>query len=244
MLFPATIVLADGSGVLVRPIRPEDRARLREGLARLSPASRYSRFLAVREGFTEGELDYLVYVDHHDHEALLAFDAATGEGVGIARYVRTGARTAEPAVTVVDDWQGRGLGNRLAHLLALRARQAGVRSFVALTLATNQAAIHMLERLGRTRQSPAGAQVLLRTRLRSSGALLRGSGATTMGWGSGRRRWRDRPRFRRGGCASVAGLYSLGRLRPPGRRCRPRDEGVQFLKARPDPVAQDVDVRH
>jgi GNAT superfamily N-acetyltransferase len=68
-------------------------------------------------------------VDHHDHEAIIALDPLTGEGVGVARYVRAGAdpEVAEVAVTVVDDWQGRGLGRALLERLAARARREGVR---------------------------------------------------------------------------------------------------------------------
>ena len=43
---------------------------------------------------------------HHDHEALVAVDPATGQGVGVARYVATAPGVAEPAIVVADDWQG------------------------------------------------------------------------------------------------------------------------------------------
>jgi GNAT superfamily N-acetyltransferase len=172
-MLPTIILLSDGSKVLVRPITRDDRPLLRDGLARLSAASRYKRFLAARESFSESELDYLTNVDHHDHEALLAFDVATGEGVGLARYVRTGERTAEPAITVADAWQGRGLGSRLAHLLALRAREAGIRSFTAVTLGSNRAAACMLASLGTTRASSSDGHLLLRTDLPTRRQLRR-----------------------------------------------------------------------
>ena len=56
--------------MVVRAIEPDDRALLVDGLRRLSPQSRRQRFLALRDHFTDDELDYLVDVDHHDHEAL------------------------------------------------------------------------------------------------------------------------------------------------------------------------------
>jgi RimJ/RimL family protein N-acetyltransferase len=212
MFRPITILLADGSAVLVRPISRADRTRLQEALARLSPASRYRRFLTERDDFSERELDYLTDVDHHDHEALVALDAATGEAVGVARYIRTGSRTAEVAVTVADAWQGRGLGSRLTHLLALRARQVGIRSFTALTLATNREAIRLLEQLGRTRRFPAGPYVQLTTRLRGTRALRRRTGATGAAV-SGRRRGWYRAARRRGCRVAVDGCLAAARAR-------------------------------
>ena len=64
-----------------------------------------------------------------------------GRGVGIARYVRDAEdpQAAEIAVTIVDDWQGRGLGTELLAQLSDRARQEGIRRFTALVAADNAA---------------------------------------------------------------------------------------------------------
>jgi RimJ/RimL family protein N-acetyltransferase len=132
----------------------------------MSEQSRYLRFMGPLEEFSDSQLDYLTFVDHHDHEAILAFDAATGEGVGVARYVRTSRRTAEPAVSVADAWHGRGLGGELVRCLAERAQDEGVRVFSAQTFATNEASIRILERLGRTTRHGAGPAVQVCVRLR------------------------------------------------------------------------------
>jgi acetyltransferase len=84
-----TVQLRDGTRVLIRPIEPEDRTALAEGFQHLSPESRYRRFFAPVIGLSEGDLDYLTRVDHHAHEALVAVEETTGEGVGVARYVQT-----------------------------------------------------------------------------------------------------------------------------------------------------------
>ncbi len=145
---PIELTLRDGSAVLIQPIRPEDKAALRRGFERLSEESRYSRFLAPMERLGPSMLAYLTEVDHHDHEALIAFDRSSGEAVGVARYVRTEGRGAEAAVTVLDDWQGRGLGTGLTSLLAERALEEGVDRFTALLLAENKEMIALLESLG------------------------------------------------------------------------------------------------
>lgn len=143
-------VLRDGTPLLVRPIEPRDRDLLREGFRRLSATSRYQRFLSPTIDLTESQLSYLTEVDHSDHEALLAIDPSDGRGVGVARFVRleAGGDVAEVAVTVADEWQGRGVGTSLLDLLVHRARNLGLARFRAFMLSQNTEMVDMLERLG------------------------------------------------------------------------------------------------
>jgi GNAT superfamily N-acetyltransferase len=145
----APITLPDGSHVRVRQGHSSDRDLLLRGFERLSPESRYRRFLAPMPELTEGMVRYLAEIDHHDHEALIALDEETGEGIGVARYVRDQDRpeVAEVAVTVIDDWQGRGLGTLLLEVISARAREEGVTTFTALMLATNEEMMDLLKRL-------------------------------------------------------------------------------------------------
>ena len=147
------VALRDGSSVLVRPARPDDRALLLAGFERLGPVSRYRRFLAPMAVLSDDDVTYLTNVDHHDHEALAALDTETGEGVGVARFVRSTERpdVAEFAITVIDDWQGRGVGTALLDLLAERARAEGIVRFSALLLAENREMLDLLQGLGPVR---------------------------------------------------------------------------------------------
>ena len=144
------VVLRDGSAVLIRQVRSTDAALLADGFGRLSAASRQMRFLGVKKELSAAELRYLTDVDHHDHEALAALDRAGGQGVGIARYVRDAGdpQAAEIAVTIVDDWQGRGLGAELLAALSDRARQEGIRRLTALADAGNVAVAALLRNAG------------------------------------------------------------------------------------------------
>jgi len=144
------VVLRDGSTVLIRPVRSTDAPLLADGFARLSPQSRWMRFLGTKTSLSAAELRYLTDVDHHDHEAIGALSAADGRGVGVARYVRhtNDPRSAEIAVTIVDDWQGRGLGTELLARLSDRARQAGIDRFTALVSTQNAAMAGLLRKLG------------------------------------------------------------------------------------------------
>jgi GNAT superfamily N-acetyltransferase len=139
--------------LLIRPITAADKQRLAEGFRRLSERSRYRRFLSPHQRLSEAELRYFTEVDHHDHEALIAIDPDSDAGVGVARYVRSDSEpsAAELAVAVVDDWQGRGVGGRLAAALADRARAEGITSFTALVVADNQLMLNLLHDLGPVR---------------------------------------------------------------------------------------------
>jgi RimJ/RimL family protein N-acetyltransferase len=142
--------LRDGSAVLIRPVRPADAGLLADSFARLSHRSRRMRFLGPKDDLSAAELRFFTNVDHHDHEALGALDHASGGGVGIARYVRDRDEpdTAEIAVTVIDDWQGRGLGTELLTRLSERACQEGIRRFTAAVAADNAAMAGLLRTFG------------------------------------------------------------------------------------------------
>ncbi len=137
----------------IRPIAPGDKQALLAGFERLSDESRYRRFLSPHGTLSEAELRYLTEVDHHDHEALAAIDPRTGQGVGIARYVRSRVDPAsgELAIAVVDDWQHIGVGTRLAAELASRARDNGIKTLTGLVLAKNEPMISLAGELGRVR---------------------------------------------------------------------------------------------
>jgi GNAT superfamily N-acetyltransferase len=164
--FPATVRLREGSELVVRPIRPEDKEAIVAGFERMSPESRYRRFFSPLQRLTERDLAYLTEVDHRDHEALIAFDAASREPVGVARFIRGSApEEAEVAVTVVDDWQGRGAATALLEKLVERAREEGVERFVALVLSENKEALELFRQApGQTsepRRSASGHLELL-----------------------------------------------------------------------------------
>jgi RimJ/RimL family protein N-acetyltransferase len=142
--------LRDGSTVLIRQVRGTDAPLLADGFARLSARSRQLRFLGPKKMLSAAELRYLTDVDHHDHEALGALSPADGWGVGIARYIRDPGdpEAAEIAVTIADDWQGRGLGTELLARLSGRARQAGIGRFTATVAADNVAMTRLLWKMG------------------------------------------------------------------------------------------------
>ena len=157
-----TVVLRDGSAVLIRQVHSADAPLLADGFTRLSAQSRQMRFLTRKKELSPAELRYFTDLDHHDHEALGALGHADGRGVGIARYIRDAQdpHAAEIAVTIIDDWEGRGLGTELLAQLTERARQEGIRCFTALVAEDNKAIAGLLRNVSAelVRRGPGTAE--------------------------------------------------------------------------------------
>jgi RimJ/RimL family protein N-acetyltransferase len=140
-------VLADGTVVELRPIRPDDVSLLVEFHEGLSVETAYRRFFAVHPHLGPGEAEHFCCVDSVDRFALVG--VVEGKIVGVARMERLQpAATAEVAFVVADSYQHQGLGRILVQRLAAAARDRGVAEFVAETLADNQAMIRLLPAAG------------------------------------------------------------------------------------------------
>jgi GNAT superfamily N-acetyltransferase len=165
--------LRDGSQVDIRRLRPSDAPVLARAFEQLSSESRRLRFMSPKPSLSPRELAYLTDVDGHRHEALGASDHATGEGVGVARFIRLEEepQVAEVAVTVVDAWQRRGLGTLLLEHLADQARTQGITHFSALISSENTAMLEVLRHAGgEIGPTAAGSSVVeYRTALGSAG---------------------------------------------------------------------------
>jgi RimJ/RimL family protein N-acetyltransferase len=147
------VTLRDGSRIRIRQLHRADRDLWLRGFERLSPESRYRRFLSPVARPGARLVRWLTELDHHDHEAVVALDERTGEGIGVARCVRDRERpdAAELALTVIDEWQGRGVGTELLKVLCARARDEGITTLTAVMLATNAEMMDVLEHLGPVR---------------------------------------------------------------------------------------------
>lgn len=145
------VTLNDGFEVSIRSMHSDDRGGLRCAFERLSPESRYRRFLASKPHLTEGEERYLVEaVDGVNHVALVATPCDDPERIiAVARFIRSreDPASAEFAIVVGDEYQGRGLGGELLERLAQRAGELGVRRFTALMLSDNVAMHRLVARL-------------------------------------------------------------------------------------------------
>jgi RimJ/RimL family protein N-acetyltransferase len=137
--------------VLIRPIRPNDKGLLADGLRRLSPESVQRRFLTPKRSFSRTELRYLTEVDGRDHVALVVEHPAdpVRRLIAVARFVRLqdDPEAADVAFTVADDWQARGLGSLLGKHLAHAARNRDIRRFTATMASDNLPAHRLMSKL-------------------------------------------------------------------------------------------------
>lgn len=163
------VQLSDGSTILVRQIEPGDQHELQLGFRHLGALSRYERFRGPTDELTPSQVAYFTKVDHDAHEAFVAVDARTGEGVGVARYIRDrdDPRQAELACTVLDAWQRRGVGSILVERLADRARASGIERFRAMLIVSNRRARRLLAHVAdEIDESRYGGVVEITARLR------------------------------------------------------------------------------
>jgi acetyltransferase len=145
-----TWTAADGTAVRIRPIAASDfelELAFTQGLSR---ESGYRRLMSARR-LSRAEIERFVGIDGDCEVALIATTAHAGgeRQIGVARFAREQCgETAEIALVVADDWQGRGLGRRLLTGLIASARRHGVRRLVGTTLSDNGAMLRLAQALG------------------------------------------------------------------------------------------------
>ncbi len=178
MLCVEFYLLHDGTPVEIREIGADDGERLQASHARLSPESRYRRFLGAKPTLSEADARYLVEIDGFGHYALVAttsVDGHQGEIVAVARFVALPEtpRTAEFAIVVGDAYQRQGLASGLMDRLAAAAVARGIERFRAVMLSDNVAIPRLLKRVavGDVQTHVRGAETEMEIGLTARGAL-------------------------------------------------------------------------
>lgn len=151
--------LRDGTHVLIRPIVRTDAAEERTFIDALSPQSRRYRFLGQVRHPSAEMIERLTHLDYRQDVAFAAIvhDGAREKFVGIARYNTSADGTdCECAVTVLDDWQGKGLGTLLMRHLVEVAKCRGITRMWSLDSAENVAMADLARHLGFHREQDPG----------------------------------------------------------------------------------------
>jgi GNAT superfamily N-acetyltransferase len=146
--------LKSGAEVTVRSIRPDDKERLVAAFTNLDPESIFTRFFYHKRTLTEAELTAATELDFENAVALVVTLGEREAEAIIAggRYVvldpEAGAKIAEVAFTVEEDYHRQGLARLLLHHLGLIARDKGIAAFVAEVLPQNRGMLTVFERSG------------------------------------------------------------------------------------------------
>jgi acetyltransferase len=153
--YPAHLVSswqpASGPAVTVRPIRPEDAELEQAFVRKLSPESRYFRFMDTLRELTPAMLVRFTQIDYDREMALVATvpDGAGEAEIGVCRYIANpDGESCEFALVIADDWQRKGLGRRLMGQLIDVARARGLRSMIGHVLAENRGMLQLCQGLG------------------------------------------------------------------------------------------------
>src|SRR5574340_1082591 len=143
--------LADGTPVVIRPIRPEDAAMEQEFVKGLSPESKYFRFMNTIRELTQSMLARLTQIDYDREMAFLALATSNGEEVelGVCRYATNpDGESCEFALVVADKWQKMGIARKLMSALIACARSKGLHYMIGHVLANNERMLHLVTSLG------------------------------------------------------------------------------------------------
>ncbi|MEM7799401.1 MAG: GNAT family N-acetyltransferase [Chloroflexota bacterium] len=147
------IPLRDGKTAHVRQVRPSDKSVMNAAFKLLSDESKYARFLTVMHQLNENQLTYFTDIDQVNHVAWGVDLPYMPEipGIAVGRYVRIKEEpaAAEFALTVIDQFQGQGLGRFLLALLYRLAQQQGdIKTLRGVIGTSNDKMISWMRQLG------------------------------------------------------------------------------------------------
>lgn len=144
--------LNDSTPICIRAVRKNDEQRLKDGIAKLSPQSRYLRFFSGVERPSQRVIDALIDVDGHDHIAWGAIrtDIETEPALGVVHAFRDddNHESAEFSVAVIDEYHGLGLGRLLTAVILLDCRREGLEQLTVHILPNNRPALLFVKSLG------------------------------------------------------------------------------------------------
>ncbi|CDH43189.1 bifunctional acetate--CoA ligase family protein/GNAT family N-acetyltransferase [Candidatus Contendibacter odensensis] len=163
-----TLLLPDGSTLLIRPVRPEDEPALIAGFAKLSREEIRMRFMHIVKELTHVDAARLTQIDYDREMALVALhrrDGQTWQGWGIARIVGDSDwDRAEFAIVLLREAVGIGLGSLLLRRLIGYARAQGIHELFGEILRENKPMLELCRALGFTvKPCPDDQEVMIAT---------------------------------------------------------------------------------
>ena len=141
-----------GRQLLLRPIRPEDRARHAAFVARNTPADMHARFFRMVRELPPSELARFTQIDYEREMAFVAVgedERGEEEILGVARaHADADNVEAEFAIIVRSDLKGRGLGAALLRKLIDYCHSRGTQRLIGEAFADNDRMLHLARECG------------------------------------------------------------------------------------------------
>ncbi len=145
------VLLKNGQGLIFRPASLDDIPKVESFMTRVSRESLRMRFMASVSQVSADVIKQLCSGDFKSSGCLLALMGSDSDSkvVGLGNYIAGGnSHTAEVALLIEDDFQGKGIGTLLLERLAGMAAANGFIEFEAEVLPDNQSMINVFKSSG------------------------------------------------------------------------------------------------
>jgi acyl-CoA hydrolase/RimJ/RimL family protein N-acetyltransferase len=146
-----TVILKDGTSILIRPARASDVAGLQDIFYDMTKNDVYTRFFRNMKSLSASEAQFMCNVNYNTDMAFLAV-TGTRENekiVGSSCYVgNLSANTAEVAYMIRSEWQSMGIGKALQERMKEYAKARGLRGFTGEVLASNDKMLNLVKKAG------------------------------------------------------------------------------------------------
>ncbi len=143
--------LADGTPLMIRPIRSEDAEGEQAFVKNLSPQAKQLRFMGALNELSPKMLAQFTQIDYSREMALVALTMENGKYVqqGVARYIiNADNESCEFAIVVSDNYQNQGIGTRLMKALIDAARYHNLDKMEGSVLSKNAGMLQLMSELG------------------------------------------------------------------------------------------------
>jgi acetyltransferase len=148
-----------GGRYTIRPIHPNDAEMLQDFVRRMSPESRYFRFVSTMRELSLKMLARFTLIDYDREMALVAVYrqrkpdeeggfTETESIIGVSRYVTNPDRmSCEFSLAISDEFNGQGLGSRMMLEIMDVARSKGLTQIEGLVLTNNAPMLRLMRSL-------------------------------------------------------------------------------------------------
>jgi GNAT superfamily N-acetyltransferase len=139
--------------IRIGPVLPANKEQISRSIRDLSAETIRNRFMGSKKEFSAAELENLSNLDGWNHYAIGVEEREKPKrGIAIVRMVRSlfDPLEAEVAITIIDEYQGIGLGTFLMRLMVLAASERKIERLSFTFLPQNEGILKLIHKVGPT----------------------------------------------------------------------------------------------